>query len=30
MSKALTEIRQIRQKKNGLKPNIKFEIIDSQ
>lgn len=29
MSKALTEIRQIRQK-NGLKPNIKFEIIDSQ
>ena len=29
MSKSLNEIRNIRQK-NGLKPNIKFEIIDSQ
>lgn len=29
MSKLLNEIRLIRQK-NGLKPNIKFEIIDSQ
>jgi DegV family protein with EDD domain len=29
MSKSLNEIRLIRQK-NGLKPNIKFEIIDSQ